>query len=63
MRRRELEFVVSDLVYLKVSPMKGKLDPPYVGPNKILRCIGNMAYELDFPADIASVFPVFMYPC
>ena len=42
-RRRPLEFIVGDHVYLKVSPMKGvhrfgirgKLAPRYVGPFQI----------------------------
>ena len=52
-RRRELEFEVDDWVFLKVSPMKGvmkfgkkgKLSPRYVGPYKILKRIGKVAYE------------------
>ena len=43
-RRRPLEFVARDYVYLKVSPMRGvhqfgvhgKLAPRYVGPYKVL---------------------------
>ena len=54
-RRRELEFQVDDWVYLKVSPMKGmmrfgkkgKLSPRYVGPYKIFKRIGKVAYELE----------------
>ncbi|WMV08902.1 hypothetical protein MTR67_002287 [Solanum verrucosum] len=65
-RRRDLEFYVHDWVYLNISPMngvmrfgkKGKLSPCYVGPHKILRRIGEVAYELDFPNDLASVHPV-----
>ena len=66
-RRRDLEFEVGDLVYLKVSPMKGvirfgkkgKLSPRYVGPYKILQRIGSVAYEIEFPNDLAKVYPVF----
>jgi len=44
-RRRPLEFEVDDMVFLKVSPMKGvkrfgikgKLSPKYVGPYKVLQ--------------------------
>ena len=47
-RRRDLEFEVSDHVFLKVSPMKpvmrfrskGKLSPCYVGPFEILEIVG-----------------------
>ncbi|XP_070042619.1 uncharacterized protein [Nicotiana tomentosiformis] len=66
-RRRDLEFDVEDWVFLKVSPMKGvmrfgkkgKLSPRYVGPYKIIRRIGRVAYELDFPLELEAVHPVF----
>ncbi|WMV32620.1 hypothetical protein MTR67_026005 [Solanum verrucosum] len=56
-RRRDLEFEVDDWVYLKVSPMKGvmrfgkkgKLSPRYIGPYRISKRIGNVAYELELP--------------
>ena len=58
-RRRELEFQIDDWVFLKVSPMKGvmrfgkkgKLSLRYVGPYKILKRIGKVAYELELPAN------------
>ncbi|WMV25780.1 hypothetical protein MTR67_019165 [Solanum verrucosum] len=37
---------------------KGKLNPRYVGPYRILKRIGKVAYELELPADIAAVHPV-----
>ncbi|KAF3669837.1 hypothetical protein FXO38_07396 [Capsicum annuum] len=51
-RRRDLEFEVGDLVYLKISPMrgmkrfgnKGKLSLCYVGPYKILSCVVPEGY-------------------
>ncbi|XP_070036773.1 uncharacterized protein [Nicotiana tomentosiformis] len=66
-RRRDLEFDVEDWVFLKVSPMKGvmrfgnkgKLSPRYVGPYKIIRRIGRVAYELDLPLELQAVHPVF----
>ena len=65
-RRRELEFQVDDWIFLKVSPMKGlmrfgkkgKLSRRYVGPYKILKRIGKVAYELELPAKLAAVHPV-----
>ena len=52
---------------LKISPMKGvmrfgkkgKLSPRYIGPYKILKRMGKVAYELDLPNDLAMVHPVF----
>ncbi|WMV54513.1 hypothetical protein MTR67_047898 [Solanum verrucosum] len=38
---------------------KGKLSPRYVGPYRILKRIGKMTYELELPADLAAVHPVF----
>ncbi|WMV50527.1 hypothetical protein MTR67_043912 [Solanum verrucosum] len=38
---------------------KGKLSPRYVSPYRILKRIGKVAYELELPADLAAVYPVF----
>jgi hypothetical protein len=66
-RRRDLEFQVGDHVYLKVSPLrgtfrfhvKGKLAPRYVGPYRICKRIGKLAYKLELPEELAGVHPVF----
>ncbi|KAH0641167.1 hypothetical protein KY285_037753 [Solanum tuberosum] len=66
-RRRALEFEVHDWIYLKVSLMKGvmrfgkkgKLRPRYIGPYRISKRIGNVAYELELPQELAAVHPVF----
>ncbi|WMV18951.1 hypothetical protein MTR67_012336 [Solanum verrucosum] len=50
-----------------VSPMKGfmrfgkkgKLSPRYIGPYRISKRIGNVAYELEQPPYLAAVHPVF----
>ncbi|GKD11885.1 putative reverse transcriptase domain-containing protein [Tanacetum coccineum] len=54
-RRKPLEFHVGDKVMLKVSPWKGvirlgkrgKLNPCYIGPFKILAKVGTVAYWLE----------------
>ena len=38
---------------------KGKLSPRYVGPYKILKMVGKVEYELELPAKLAAVHPVF----
>jgi hypothetical protein len=66
-RRRDLEFQVGDHVYLKVLPLrgtfrfhvKGKLAPRYVGPYRICKRIGKLAYKLELPEELAGVHPVF----
>ena len=66
-RRRPLEFEIGDLMFLKVEPFKGvmwfgkrgKLNPRYVGPYKILERIGKVAYKLALPPNLASVHNVF----
>ncbi|WVZ87121.1 hypothetical protein U9M48_033813 [Paspalum notatum var. saurae] len=66
-RRRELTFEVGEFVYLKVSPLhgtkrfhtRGKLAPRYVGPYRIKKKIGDLAYELELPDHLSRVHPVF----
>ncbi|WMV25407.1 hypothetical protein MTR67_018792 [Solanum verrucosum] len=38
---------------------KGKLSPRYIGPYCIAKRIGNVAYELELPQELAAVHPVF----
>ncbi|GJU20650.1 putative reverse transcriptase domain-containing protein [Tanacetum coccineum] len=66
-RRKPLEFEVGDKVLLKVSPWKGvmrfgtkgKLAPRYVGPFKILKRIGPVAYRLRLPKELSEVYDTF----
>ncbi|KAI3775001.1 hypothetical protein L1987_49569 [Smallanthus sonchifolius] len=66
-RRKPLEFQVGDKILLKVSPWKGvtrfgkrgKLNPRYVGPFKILKRIGPVAYQLNLPEGLSGVHNVF----
>jgi hypothetical protein len=65
--RQPLEFEVGDLVYLRVSPVKGvkrfgvkgKLVPRYIGPFSILEKCGSVAYNLDLPPSLAGVHDIF----
>ena len=38
---------------------KGKLNSRYVGPYKILKRVGKVAYELELPAELAAVYSIF----
>jgi transposase InsO family protein len=66
-RRRELIFEVGDFVYLKVSSMRGlchfkvrgKLAPRFIGPFKILKKRGEVAYQLELPPQLSNVHDVF----
>ena len=65
--KRDIEFEVTDSVYFNISPIKGlmrffkkgKLSSWYVVPYKNFKCIGKVAYELDFPNDLYQFHPVF----
>jgi hypothetical protein len=66
-QRRQLEFEEGDHVYLKVSPIqgmrrfkvKGKLSPRFIGPFKILKRVGQMAYHIELPNHLSDVYDVF----
>ncbi|GJV26617.1 putative reverse transcriptase domain-containing protein [Tanacetum coccineum] len=66
-RRKPLEFQVGDRVMLKVSPRKGvirfgkrgKLNPRYIRPFKILERIGPVAYKLELPEDLSIIHSTF----
>ncbi|GJX18839.1 putative reverse transcriptase domain-containing protein [Tanacetum coccineum] len=66
-RRNPLEFQVGDRVMLKVLPRKGvirfetqgKLNPRYIGPFKILKRVGLVAYTLKLPEELKNVHSTF----
>ncbi|GKD27266.1 putative reverse transcriptase domain-containing protein [Tanacetum coccineum] len=64
---KPLEFQVGDRVMLKISPRKGiirfgkqgKLNPRYIGPFKILKRIGPVAYKIELPEELSNVHNTF----
>ncbi|GJY71151.1 putative reverse transcriptase domain-containing protein [Tanacetum coccineum] len=67
LKRKPMKFQVGDKVMLKVSPWKGvvrfgkrgKLNPRYVGPFKVLKKVGVIAYKLELPQELIRVHNTF----
>ncbi|GJR75613.1 putative reverse transcriptase domain-containing protein [Tanacetum coccineum] len=66
-KRKPMEYEVRDRVMLKVSPWKGvvrfgkrgKLNPRYVRPFKVLAKVGKVAYKLELPQELSRVHHTF----
>ncbi|GJS08359.1 putative reverse transcriptase domain-containing protein [Tanacetum coccineum] len=66
-RHKPLEFQVGDRVMLKVSPWKmvvhfgkrGKLNPRYIRPFKVLDKVGTVDYRLELPQQLSRVHSTF----
>ncbi|GJS02410.1 hypothetical protein Tco_0318918 [Tanacetum coccineum] len=67
LKRKPMEFQVGDKVMLKVSPWKGvvhfgkrgKLNPRYVRPFKVLEKVREVAYKLELPEELSRVHNTF----
>ncbi|GKE61360.1 hypothetical protein Tco_1511727 [Tanacetum coccineum] len=67
LKHKLMEFQVGDKVMLKVSPWKGvirfgkrgKLNPRYVGPFKVLEKVREVAYKLELPEEPSMVHNTF----
>nr|GEU95523.1 putative reverse transcriptase domain-containing protein [Tanacetum cinerariifolium] len=67
LKRKPMKFEVGDRVMLKVSPWKGvvcfsnrgKLNPRYVRPFKVLAKVGKVAYRLEHPQELSRVHHTF----
>ncbi|KAK6117429.1 hypothetical protein DH2020_048823 [Rehmannia glutinosa] len=66
-RRKDMQFEAGEKVFLKVAPTKGiarfgkkgKLRPRFIGPFEILERVGDVAYRLALPPELAAVHNVF----
>nr|GFB10041.1 putative reverse transcriptase domain-containing protein [Tanacetum cinerariifolium] len=62
-KHQPMKFQIGDRVMLKVSPWKGvvrfekrgKLNPRYVGPFKVLDKVGTVSYKLELPQELNRV--------
>ncbi|KAL4303059.1 hypothetical protein GQ457_10G006700 [Hibiscus cannabinus] len=69
LKRREIEYVVGDRVFLKVLPWKkvmrfgrkGKLSPRYIGPYEIVERVGSVTYRLLLPLEEIELNPDLSY--
>ncbi|GJS06232.1 putative reverse transcriptase domain-containing protein [Tanacetum coccineum] len=67
LNRKPMEFHVGDRVMLKVSPWKGvvrfgkrgKLNPRFIGPFKVLEKVRSVAYKLELPQEFSMVHITF----
>nr|GEZ16941.1 putative reverse transcriptase domain-containing protein [Tanacetum cinerariifolium] len=67
LKRKPMKFQIGDRVMLKVSPWKGvvrfgkrgKLNPRYVRPFKVLDKVGTVAYKLELPQKLSRVHNTF----
>nr|GEX92004.1 putative reverse transcriptase domain-containing protein [Tanacetum cinerariifolium] len=68
LKHKPMEFQIGDRVMLKVSPWKGvvrfgkrgKLNPRYVRPLKVLDKVGTVAYKLELPQELRRVHSTFL---
>ncbi|XP_057993052.1 uncharacterized protein LOC131174034 [Hevea brasiliensis] len=66
-KRKDIEFIVADYVFLKVSPMKsamrfgkeGKLPSRYIGPFEVIDRVETVADQVELPPSLSHIHPVF----
>ncbi|XP_071923140.1 uncharacterized protein [Coffea arabica] len=66
-RRKDLKFEIGDKVFLKITLLKAslmarkgkKLQSRFVRPYKVIQCVGNVAYKLEFPLNLSRIHDVF----
>ncbi|XP_052481192.1 uncharacterized protein LOC128035488 [Gossypium raimondii] len=67
LKRRDVEYQVSEHVFLKVSPWKNvlrfrckeKLSPRFIGPYEMVERVGPVVYRLKLPHELDTIHTVF----
>ncbi|XP_016702209.1 uncharacterized protein [Gossypium hirsutum] len=67
LKQHEIKYSVGYTVFLKVSPQKkvlrfgrkGKLSPRFIRPNRILKWVGPVAYQLELPPKLDRIHDLF----
>ncbi|XP_012436330.1 uncharacterized protein LOC105762906 [Gossypium raimondii] len=67
LERKCIEFSIGDQVFLRVSPWKkvfrfrckGKMSLRFIGPYRILKRVGPVAYQLELPSELDRIHDVF----
>ncbi len=67
MKRRDIEYVVGEKVFLKVFPWKRimrfgrkeKLSPRFIGPYEVLERMGSLSYPFALPPELDKIHNVF----
>ena len=58
-KRKEVVYEIGDRACLRVSGVKGKLAPRFVGPYRVLERMGEVANKLESPEGLSGVQDVF----
>ena len=67
LKRKDIQYEISEKVFLKVSPWKkvmrfgrkGKLSPRFIGPYEVIEKVGSVAYRLALPPELENIHNVF----
>ncbi|KAG8474723.1 hypothetical protein CXB51_031299 [Gossypium anomalum] len=67
LKRKEIEYSVGDMVFLKISPWKkilrfgkkGKLSLRFIRPYLVLKRVGPVAYQLELPPELDRIHDAF----
>ena len=67
LKRKDIQYDISEKVFLKVSPWKkvmrferkGKLSPKFIWPYEVIEKVGPVAYRLALPLELEKIHKIF----